>query len=427
VPGRAAAAAPNPGPEPLTIDLERAHQCLAEFEDACSADNGALWGRSICGPIIFVDPVTRDAVANVQDGDKALRARAGLFVGRWPSELPLANTALDWQGTRWTMVMWTAIPNEDSARLALLLHEAFHRVQPDLGLDVPNTELSSHLDSAEGRISLQLEWNSLQAALQATGEEARRQAIADALTFRADRRRRFPSAATRENALEISEGLAEYTGLVLARCDATAVLRAVADRSARETGFVRSFAYASGPLYGLLLDSVSADWRGRVTKATDLGELLGALAKVKPATGRHVARAARRYGGIDLRARETARARERITRIAAWLKALVDEPVMVVDLGLVSSVSFDPRQVFAIDDARTVYTARTLIADWGRLVVDDGALLEDASTNRGTVSLVGAAEDGSRGAGWSLELADGWTVAEGERAGDRRVVRAKDR
>jgi hypothetical protein len=42
------------------------------------------------------------------------------------------------------------------------------------------------------------------------------------------------------------------------------------------------------------------------------------------------------------------------------------------------------------------------------------------------VSVVGAAEDGSRGAGWSLELADGWTLAEGERAGDRRVMRAKN-
>lgn len=133
----------------------------------------------------------------------------------------------------------------------------------------------------------------------------------------------------------------------------------------------------------------------------------------------------RRFTVFSRSSRETARGKDRTTRIAAWLKALEGEPVLVVDLGLVSSVSFDPRQVFAIDDARTVYTTRTLIAVWGRLVVDDGAILEDASTNRGTVSVVGAAEDGSRGPGWSLELADGWIVAEDERAGDRRVVPAK--
>ena len=82
--------------------------------------------------------------------------------------------------------------------------------------------------------------------------------------FRQERRRLFPKAAAAENALELNEGLAEYTGARLG-------LRLPEQRLAYATyalarqldapSFVRSFAYASGPAYGLLLDEALPDWR----------------------------------------------------------------------------------------------------------------------------------------------------------------------
>jgi hypothetical protein len=79
--------------------------------------------------------------------------------------------------------------------------------------------------------------------------------------------------------------------------------------------------------------------------------------------------------------------------------------------------------VHPFDAGRAVYTARKLIAEWGTLEVDGGAILEDTSTRLGRVALQGAADDHLSGAGWTLALAPGWTIAPGERAGDFLVRR----
>jgi hypothetical protein len=38
------------------IDLERAGQYLSEAQRICEADAGRLWGKSLCGPMLFVEP-----------------------------------------------------------------------------------------------------------------------------------------------------------------------------------------------------------------------------------------------------------------------------------------------------------------------------------------------------------------------------------
>ncbi|HSG01122.1 MAG TPA: hypothetical protein VLA20_08320, partial [Vicinamibacterales bacterium] len=41
------------------VDEEQARRYFAEAAAICEADNGRLWGVSLCGPMIFADPVTR--------------------------------------------------------------------------------------------------------------------------------------------------------------------------------------------------------------------------------------------------------------------------------------------------------------------------------------------------------------------------------
>ena len=80
-----------------------------------------------------------------------------------------------------------------------------------------------------------------------------------------------------QNALEIQEGLAQYTGVkVAARYPAEAIVSAVLGLATapRKPSFVRSFAYASGPAYGLLLDASSSGWRGHLDPRSDLGAIL---------------------------------------------------------------------------------------------------------------------------------------------------------
>src|SRR5205085_10583441 len=112
---------------------------------------------------------------------------------------------------------------------------------------------------------------------------AQHEAIGDALVFRAYRRSVTPGAAAEERSLELSEGLAEYTGYRLSGWPAGVLADRVAQRLEREDGgdtFTRSFAYASGPAYGVLLDESGASWRRGLTSSSDLGAMLAKRAGV---------------------------------------------------------------------------------------------------------------------------------------------------
>ncbi|MBO8043943.1 hypothetical protein J6396_40470, partial [Pseudomonas aeruginosa] len=140
----------------------------------------------------------------------ALKASGNVFAGQLPADAIVANTAVDWSGTRWTQLLWP-LPQDASRRSTLLAHEMFHRLQPALPIIAPTEGGNEHLDTLEGRYWLQLEWRALADALAATDAVAQHTAMMDALAFRAERHHQFPAAAQDEAALELNEGLAEYT------------------------------------------------------------------------------------------------------------------------------------------------------------------------------------------------------------------------
>src|SRR5262249_28084419 len=122
----------------------------------------------------------------------------------------IADGAVSWGGLRWFCVPWYMFADKtDDERQRILLHGLFHRIQPELGFAVSNG-FNEHLDTLEGRVWMQLEWRALRRALESSGGD-RAEAIADALAFRRERRRRFPGAADNERREEIKEGLPSYT------------------------------------------------------------------------------------------------------------------------------------------------------------------------------------------------------------------------
>lgn len=408
-------------PHPVALDANEAARLFAAFEEACTRDGGALWGVDLMGPVLIVDPVTRGLLANAADPEGLLTPEGDVFRGTLPRDQPIASAPIEWAGRRWAMVVGLLLPEALDARVETLAHESFHRVQPELGL-YPFGAENVHLDTVEGRVGLQLEWRALLAALRSEGD-TRRAALRDALDFRAARRARFPEAGSRENALELREGLATYTGARVAGLGSARVADDAEARIAREDGFGRGFAYVSGPLQGWLLDALAPGWRSTLTRDSDLGALLAAALDEVPDPARAVEREDA-YDGPALRAAEEARARVQAERVAAFHARLVDGPVLVLDLSEVRSGTMNTRKVFPLDETRIVFTERTLQAAWGALTVGEGgAWLEDRGARRGHLPLEGAAEDGLSGPGWTLELAEGWHVVEGERAGDRRVAR----
>jgi hypothetical protein len=411
-----------------SIMLNQAATYFAEFKEACEQRRAAeLWGVEVHGPVLLIDPTTRHVVANQADRQGLLEAHdSGVFIGRLPASKPIANAPVEWAGVRWAMIVVQFLNDQRDKRVTLIAHESFHRVQPALGLMVFDRE-NDHLDTPEGRYWMKLEWNALQSALNSTGEQ-RDTAVRDALSFRAVRRAQFRQSARRENAMEIREGLAQYTGMRVGGRSAAQVVehgQAIRDRT---DGIVRSFGYISGPLYGYLLDDATNNsWRADVTGRSDLGGMLAEAMNIAP-TVDHADELAMSYGGAALRIAEDEREQARQARLAGWRETLVKGPVLIVDLSLCTSRTMDTRHFHPFDTGRTVYGVRTLIAQWGTLEVraeGGGAILENKASGLGRVSLRNAAADSLSGEGWTLTVADGWLVAPAEREGDL-VVRPKE-
>jgi len=400
-------------PAAAQVDQERAKAFFEEAQALCARDAGRLWGVSVCAPMVVGDMRTR-TFATSQPPPETPR----------PPLVGLTNAPLQWGGITWGGYIWDFLVNETpQIRNEIILHELFHGVQARLGLAVANPP-SEHLDTPEGRYWIRLEWRALARALRASGQP-RNDALADALAFRRARHALFPGADANERASEIAEGLAAYTGTVLASPEAAGALaRTIELLTNGEAGesFVRTFAYMSGPGYGLLLDASSPDWRRRVRGSDDLAALLMAALAVQPAAD--ATASAARYGGPELLAAERQRAQQREIRLAELRQRFVDGPVLVIRGG--GSGMFDSRGAVVIAGSGTVFFNEFRYSGPpGALEARSGVLVESDGGSRRVAAPVRQADGTFAGDGWTFKVAPGWIVREGPRRGDYEVVRDK--
>ncbi|KRD28761.1 hypothetical protein ASE35_19605 [Lysobacter sp. Root916] len=366
--------------------------------------------------MLLVDYTDRSVVANVADKEGRLVASGALFAGTLPESVIIANTPTEWAGVRWTQLLWP-LPTEADKRQVLIAHELFHRIQPTLGL-TRNEVGNRHLDTLEGRYLLQLEWRALAQALKATTPALRQAALSDALLFRHERYRLFAQAALEEGQLEINEGVPEYTGVKVGLNDPKArIAHAEYDLSAfvQAPSFVRSFAYATGPAYGLLLDEADPAWRDKLGSGQRLDQLLSAAMRLPDPDPKTLAARATHYDDGALRSAEEARDRQKRAQAAELTARLVDGPVLIIALKK-SNRQFNPQTLIPLGELGMVYPTLRLTGEWGALQVDSGGALLTAK--QATVSVKGADPSGIKGEGWRLDLAPGWSVRPGARAGD---------
>ncbi len=103
--------------------MVQAKAAFAEAEAVSNQEGGRLWGKKLYGALFFVDPETRYVVANEPDSEGVLHATDGLYVGTLPKEILVANAPVEWQGKRWTMLMWPTLPSETIERRIIFAHE----------------------------------------------------------------------------------------------------------------------------------------------------------------------------------------------------------------------------------------------------------------------------------------------------------------
>ena len=398
-------------PAVAQVDQQRAQEYFKDVQALCERDGARLWGVSICAPMVIGDMRTRTFATSqpAPAGDR-------------PQLVGLVNAPIQWGGITWGAYVWDFVVNESPrGRRELMLHELFHGIQPQLGLLV-QAQASEHLDSMDGRYWLRLEWRALARALRESGEP-RNLAIRDALAFRQARRAVYPSGIESERAQEIAEGLAAYTGTVLAaESAADAIANAVDQLTKAETedSFVRTFAYASGPAYGLLLDASSPGWTRRVRRTDDLATLVVRAVGDQPAT--NVTTSATRYGGVELRASEEQRKRQRDERVAELRQRFVDGPVLRISGA--GGGSFDSRGAVAIPGTGTVYLGTfSWSGERGTIAAERGVLVETEGNVRRLPAPVRRDDSTAVGDGWTFTAKPGWVIREGSRRGDYEVVR----
>lgn len=398
-------------PAVAQVDQQRAQVWFNEVRALCERDGGHLWGVSICMPMVIGDARTQTFATSRPAPNEPRPRLVGILMG-----------PIQWGDTMWAALTWDMLASQPPhIRNERFLHESFHIVQLRLGLIVP-TVSAEHLDLVDGRYWMRLEWRALARALRESGQ-ARVMAIREALAFRHARHTRFPDKVESERALDIGEGLASYTGIVLAaESGADAIARALGELAAAEDGesFVRTFAYASGPAYGLLLDAASPGWPRTVRASDDPAALLMRALGVQPAAD--AAAAAVRYGGAELRAAEEQREQQRQARIAELRRRFVDGPVLVMPGG--GGGFSDSRGAVVIPDAGTVYFGDyRMNGAWGALEATNGVLVSSDGRRRRLPGPVRSNGTTISGDGWTFRAAAGWVIREGARRGDYEVVR----
>jgi hypothetical protein len=401
------------GQEKKVFRIDEASAYFKETEVTAKKSKN-LWGKNLFGPIMLIDPGTRQIYANTQDSLGVLKQDGRIYTGVFPKNENISNTSIHWNGTNWATVM-LPLPENRYDRIGLLIHERFHTMQPELGFILRDDGNNVHLDSKDGRIYLRLELEALKKAVSASTTSQINEHVTNAFIFRKYRQSLFSGSDIEENKLELNEGIAEYTGE--AGCGRPEKQKAEhfvknIDLSMRNPTFVRSFAYQTIPVYGYLLDKKKQGWNRNINRDTNLTDFfIGAFQVKLPVNLREaVSQLANSYNGVAITNEEIIRDENRTKLIMEYKHKFIEQPHFEIKLSDRMNVSFDPRNIIPLENEGIVYPTMTVMDQWGILNVTDGAL---RSSDWRKITVTNPSNmDGNKlsGNGWTLELNKGYSV-----------------
>ena len=394
-------------------DLRQAGIAFSELREGLDDEGRKLWNHKLDGPVMLVNRDTRAIVANEQDTKGELKKQGEFYTGILPENINIANTAFDWNGKHWTMV-FLPLPETKEQRLRLLIHESFHRIQPEIGFDNMEEIQSAHLDTKEGRILFRLEMEALKQALQSEEPEHH---IKNALLFRHYRNQVFPGSKSSENSLEIIEGLAEYTGLILSGMDDDALHSHFVSQIGElesQPAYMRSFAYYEFPVYGYFMKQHDEAWNLKINKNTNLTDFMSELFCIDypDLTMDEVIRIGRSYNVEPIIRSEEERELKHKELVKAYMARFLGDSILRISLENMN-IGFNPSNLMPLDTFGTVYPNLRITDNWGILEVDScGALLSPDWCNV-TISFPEMITDTLiTGRGWRLKVTNGWKLKE---------------
>ncbi len=356
--------------------MEKAAPCFENLKKVSDSDNGKLWGKALYGPTMFVDVQTRNLVANQQNKENSFEQKGNLFFGQLPEDIIIANTAINYCGEIWTCVIWDG-DRDLLTNTHLLIHESWHRIQEKIGLPACGS-FNQHLDEAEGELLLKLELSILKTLLQDDSKDLS-EGLRDAMTVRKMRQTMFPNG--NENQFECHEGMAEYTAFkLLPLNDDNEAIRkglvaAAIMKGMDNTGFSNSFAYLSGPAYGLLLDDLAPEWRKSICSGQTIPDLISTVTIVPDTVDdTEIERISECYNVKEYLDKERIRLEARDKKDAA-LRAVFSESKWLVIPNNNVNFGFDPNErLVAYDSIGVIYKTMQLKGDFGTIDVKNGII-----------------------------------------------------
>jgi len=383
-----------------------------------------LWAKNLYGPILLVNPKTKQIFANYPDTAGTLKQFDKIYSGTLPKKINIANTSINWNGRQWAMVM-LPLPVNKQARINLLAHELFHVYQPSFGFQLSNTD-NNHLDQKDGRIYLRLELEALKKAILSASKHEQKEHLVHALAFRKYRYLLYPDAETTENLLELNEGISEYTGFVISgrnKKQTTEHFVNSIHSFLNNPTFVRSFAYQTIPVYGYLLSKTKNDWNREITMKTNLTDyFINSFDISLPnELKKTIDLVSNQYNGDVIIAEEKTRDEKTKLLIAEYKAKFITQPHFELVFEKMN-VSFDPRNIMPLENKGTVYPNIRVTDNWGILTVVKGALM---SSNWDKISVtIPEKNDGKNisGDGWTLELKEGYSLSKDESTGNFKLA-----
>jgi len=361
-------------------NLKTAKSYFSELDSLCSVDNGKLLGINLYGATMLVDPQSRLIVANQSDNNKCLKEKDGVYIGKLPLNYNISNTSFDWNGKKWTMVMWNALSSTDKySRDQLLIHESWHRIQNEIGIK-PLMSENTHLDGLQGAILLKLELSSLMKALQTEEILQKKKCLSNALTIRKYRQLLFPNNT--ENDFERHEGMAEYTGYKLCGLSDSIITKVVSKKlelSMDKDGLANSFAYLTGPAYGILFNNFQNNWIREILQGKRLPEIGLEIeginipsdsAKLKSTISMIISE----YHAETLVKSETEKFKQQNKLIAYYKQKLINGNQLIIRNNNLN-FSYNPQEkLIPIDSLGVVYKTMRITGEWGFIEVNNGIL-----------------------------------------------------
>src|ERR1041384_8425219 len=105
------------------VQPQLAQRWFEEVTKLCERDAGRLWGVSLCGPMVIVDPATGTRATSQPEPEGPLPRFPGFVDG-----------PVSWGGLRWfSWPLYMLADKPAAERQQVLLHGLFHRIQGDLG------------------------------------------------------------------------------------------------------------------------------------------------------------------------------------------------------------------------------------------------------------------------------------------------------